>query len=465
DCYLTKSSRKTHKKSRLGCANCKRRKIKCDEVKPECTHCVRHSITCDYTMQDELLLQVQSDASSTDSQKEFQLQSRQSEPQNPYSFISSSATNFRPPKRRHEKAGQSKGAVNLNRAPPEPSYTPIPETPFQFSGADMELFHHYMIFTSMTLAEDEPGRQLMQTTLPQLGFKFNYVLRLLLAFSAYHNAYLKRQQQRREVLPSKASAESTIMTQGDHHYTTAVREVSNSIPSLSETSCHAVYASAVFICFCSFAKGPSAGEFLVFNYDKGNAEWLSLLGGVRSIVEHSRDVLSVDLISSHASNSSSTRPLFESFEDQNDIHTGWRSCYEHLQTILCLGISTDDFRYPIYHRALDGLAWSFDKVYSGTVTSKGENWALIFRWLYTLPEIFASDLQQREPLALLLFSPFVVLLKELEAYWFVRGWPEHIVSGVYQYLNVEQRASIRWQMERVGWNPPDECSEAEPPSN
>ena len=418
-------------------------------------------------MQDGLLLQVQSDASSTDSQKEFQLQPRPSEPQNPYSFISSSVADFRPPKRRHEKAGQHKDSVNVNRASPESSC--IPETPFQFSGADMELFHHYMTSTSMTLAEDESGRQLMQTTLPQLGFKFSYVLRLLLAFSAYHNAYLKRQQQGQEVLPSKALAESTIMTQGDHHYTTAVREVSNSIPSLSETSCHAVYASAVFICFCSFAKGPRAGEFLVFNYIKGNAEWLSLLRGVRSIVEHSRDVLSVDLTSPHASphapNSSSTRPLFETFQDQDDIHIGWRSCYEHLQTILCLEISIDDFRYPIYHRALDGLAWSFVNVYSGTVTSKGEKWALIFRWLYTLPEIFASDLQQREPLALLLFSPFVVLLKELEAYWFVRGWPEHIMSGVYQYLNLEQRASIRWQMERVGWNPPDGCSEAKPSSN
>jgi hypothetical protein len=418
-------------------------------------------------MQDELLLQVQSDASSADSQKEFQLQSRPSERHNPYSFISSSVTDFRPPKRRHEKVGQDKDAIDLNRASPESSYTPIPESPFQFSGADMELFHHYMASTSMTLVEDEAGRQLMQTAIPQLGFKFNYVLRLLLAFSAYHNAHLKRQHQGQEVIPSKASAESTATSQGDHHYTTVVREVSNSIPSLSEKSCHAVYASAVLICFCSFAKGPRAGEYLAFNDTKGTAEWLSLLGGVRSIVEHSRAVLSVGLPSSYSStsNSSPTRPLFESFGDQNDIHVRWRSCYEHLQMILCLEIPTGDFRYPIYHRALESLAWSFDKVYSGTVASKGEKWALIFRWLYTLPEIFASDLQQQEPLALLLFSPFVVLLKEMEAYWFVRGWPEHIMSGVYQYLNVDQRASIKWQMERVGWNPPDGCTEAERSSN
>lgn len=416
-------------------------------------------------MQDELLLQVQSDASSTDSQKVFQLQPPPLKPRNPYSFISSSVTDFRPPKRKHEKAGQSKDAVKSNRASTESSYTPIPETSSQFSWADMELFHHYIASTSMTLVEDEAGRKLMQTGIPQLGFKFSFVLRLLLAFSAYHNAHLKRQQQGQEVILSKASAESTIITQGDHHYTTAVREVSNSIPHLSKTNCHAIYVSAVFICFCSFGMGPRAGEYLVFNDTKGTVEWLILLGGVRSIVEHSREVLSVDLTSPHTSNSSSTRPLFETFENQNDIHTEWQSCYEHLQMVLCHEIPASDFRYPIYHRALDALASSFDKVYSGTVTNKGDKWALIFRWLYTLPGIFASDLQQREPLALLLFSPFVVLLKEMEGYWFVRGWPEHVMSGLYQYLNVEQRASIRWQMERVGWNPPDGRSEAEPSSN
>ncbi|KAJ5957299.1 hypothetical protein N7501_011578 [Penicillium viridicatum] len=331
DCYLAKSSRKTHKKSRLGCANCKRRKIKCDEVKPECTHCLRHSITCDYATQDESLLQAQSDASNSGSEKELQLQSPPSEPQNPYIFISSSVTGFLPPKRRHKKAGHAKDAVNSNRASPVPSCIPIPEAPFRFSGADMELFHHYMVSTSMTLVEDEAGKKLMQTSIPQLGFKFNYVLRLLLAFSAYHNAHLKRQQQRQEVIPSKVSAESTIIAQGDHHYTAAMREVSNSIPRLSETNCHAVYASAVFICFCSFGKGPRAGQYLVFSDTKSTAEWLILLGGVRSIVEHSREVLSVNLSSSHASNSSSTRHLFETFENENDIRTEWQSCYEHLQ--------------------------------------------------------------------------------------------------------------------------------------
>jgi hypothetical protein len=40
--------RKGHTKSRRGCFNCKRRKIKCQETKPACGHCVKGGIKCDY---------------------------------------------------------------------------------------------------------------------------------------------------------------------------------------------------------------------------------------------------------------------------------------------------------------------------------------------------------------------------------------------------------------------------------
>lgn len=31
-----------------GCKRCKARKVKCDEVKPQCTACTRHGVTCEY---------------------------------------------------------------------------------------------------------------------------------------------------------------------------------------------------------------------------------------------------------------------------------------------------------------------------------------------------------------------------------------------------------------------------------
>lgn len=40
--------RKPHSKSRLGCATCKRRQIKCDELFPQCLRCTIHKVKCSY---------------------------------------------------------------------------------------------------------------------------------------------------------------------------------------------------------------------------------------------------------------------------------------------------------------------------------------------------------------------------------------------------------------------------------
>jgi len=40
--------RRGHTKSRRGCYNCKRRRIKCQEAKPACGHCVKGGLKCEY---------------------------------------------------------------------------------------------------------------------------------------------------------------------------------------------------------------------------------------------------------------------------------------------------------------------------------------------------------------------------------------------------------------------------------
>ena len=40
--------RKGHTKSRRGCFNCKKRKIKCQEKRPACDHCTKAGLICEY---------------------------------------------------------------------------------------------------------------------------------------------------------------------------------------------------------------------------------------------------------------------------------------------------------------------------------------------------------------------------------------------------------------------------------
>ena len=39
---------RAHTKSRLGCRNCKLRRVKCDETKPQCNRCTSFGVACNY---------------------------------------------------------------------------------------------------------------------------------------------------------------------------------------------------------------------------------------------------------------------------------------------------------------------------------------------------------------------------------------------------------------------------------
>ena len=74
-----KSKRRKHKNSKLGCATCKERRVKCSEDLPSCTNCIKHKVKCpylDYTEEqlNELKQAQYLQQQPTDSEDELQVQ-------------------------------------------------------------------------------------------------------------------------------------------------------------------------------------------------------------------------------------------------------------------------------------------------------------------------------------------------------------------------------------------------------
>jgi hypothetical protein len=111
-------------------------------------------------------------------------------------------------------------------------------------------------------------------------------------------------------------------------------------------------------------------------------------------------------------------------------------------------------QHAVYVHVLTRLTNAFHHVYGRVDIGRGERCAKTFQWLYQLPEEFVFDLQQRKWLALLLLSHFLVLLQQLKSYWFVQGWPEHIIGEIYRSFDEQQRVRLQWQADEIGWHPP-----------
>lgn len=154
--------RRAHAKSRNGCTECKRRKVKvrktrlvairqeltwtqCDESLPVCFNCTRRGVTCHFESA--------------------------SQPNNPGSvhIRANLLSPFQP-------ADSARGTPSLPN--------PIPWD------RDVELMHHWCTVTVDTLAAGPDLRHLWRAVMPREGYENRFVMHGVLSMSAMHKAYL-----------------------------------------------------------------------------------------------------------------------------------------------------------------------------------------------------------------------------------------------------------------------------------
>ncbi|KAE8335878.1 hypothetical protein BDV24DRAFT_168797 [Aspergillus arachidicola] len=437
--YTRKLARKSHRKSRLGCQNCKRRRVKCDEIKPQCSNCIRHAIDCDFSSRSW-----GPSGSSTEGSPTATDLSTSDEVDGGYTYISSTSSTFKPPKRAH---GVSATAIHQPPRLDQPSQEVTPR-PFQFTATDMALFHH--LLTSNELTGWSPRAQ---QELCLLGFTHHYVLHLLLAFAGFHIV-----QTLGDLSNTPYMGMSTdFYTEAEHHLNLAVREVSALVTQIQPNNSASLYVSTIFIFLSSLAKGPQIGEYLAFR-DDGNPGHLSLFLGVRSIFELCQTDIHPSVFAIHGGEEEEQQhPSPGPPPDTSTQHNPGNPINydDHLaafRELLSTLIPTSDPRASSYQQSLDQLHFSLHAVL-GSSGGEMSLFPLVFAWLYRLPDEVVHDLQRREPPALILFAFFTLLLNQLTQVWFIRPWPRHIMYSIYCSLDPGFHPYIQWLMSQVGVGP------------
>lgn len=217
------ATRRPHTKSRTGCKECKRRRIKvrnapglpplysstltealqCDEERPVCFHCARYGAVCSFGGSQDV-------------------------PQKPN--MCTSCGTLKPRHARHVSPARGNDSLEEARASPSNMRVFLPDdvqTSFHSSGfeygpaagppsfpngthspaRDLELMHHYCTMTSSTMGLREDVRHVWRVVIPQEGYENPFVMHGILALSAMHKVYL---------LPDKRQ---TYLMLCAHHYT------------------------------------------------------------------------------------------------------------------------------------------------------------------------------------------------------------------------------------------------------
>lgn len=293
--------------------------------------------------------------------------------------------------------------------------------------SQIELTYHWTTTTSRSLSAWWSGAAVWQSLLHDIALGHTHVLHLMFALTAL------------QLASCRADRRKYYITLADRHYEAALSNVTHAMANIDKDNSDAVLVSVQLICFVNWAKGPREGEYLAFG-TQGRSDWLIMFRGVRTTSEASKQHTSKDVSDARVPQS---RPLSSLCEP-----TGWESqlteLHEHVFAISAPTEKREDTR------ALDILRECFTSRYHG----EDSEYHVVFAWLYKMSDNFLDRMQQHDPIPLIIFAHFVVLMQEMEQFWYMKDWTKHCMSGIHDALGKEHRPWIKWPMAKIGWIPP-----------
>ncbi|KAG8162327.1 hypothetical protein KVR01_008092 [Diaporthe batatas] len=401
-------TRRAHKKSRLGCAECKRRKIKCDEVHPICWNCTRYGVLCSFDP------------------------ANHGRPGGTFEAgISPGSIG----------AASTPGAVNSPRdlnswADYLASTTPSGSNPSSFGATtqpiqDLELMHHYCVSTSDSMAFREDLRYVWRVVFPQQGYRHPFVMHGLLSLAALHKAYL---------FPSRRRE---YLTLGASHHALGLERFRTLLSDIGDSNWKAMlcYASIVVVHVCSQATRSENG--CIAEPVRSTWEFFSVLQGFKTTLKEFNPRMT----------QSNLAPLVYSIfrlgEDDQSVQCGEIILEQSplppdtssAFSLLIEFYETEDL-LVLSNRAEYTMLVSNMERSANVIASHGPDVevGMLLWWAYDVPKTVMDDIRQHKPHALLLLAYFAVILATADRrYWFLHGWAKQLLDDVDRRLRSKDR--------------------------
>ncbi|KAE8380351.1 hypothetical protein BDV26DRAFT_257502 [Aspergillus bertholletiae] len=178
--------RRSHKKSRTGCLQCKKRRVKCDERGPPCGNCITRQIECAY---------------------------------------SSTPAVARPP----DTSSTSSRSPQVSMSPSE---TPQPATlAARYDLRSLELMHKFSTETYHSLSSDSLDHHAWRTSVPRKALEHDFLLDGILSIASLHIAATKGPSEARSYMDTALEYQNRALTPFRH-----------ALNNISPANCDAIYA-------------------------------------------------------------------------------------------------------------------------------------------------------------------------------------------------------------------------------
>ncbi|KAF4998668.1 hypothetical protein FGRMN_2994 [Fusarium graminum] len=411
--------RRAHKKAKTGCADCRKRRVKCSEEKPQCRACCRRGVECYYPSFPAGSLSL-GPSPATDETSPHPSSAQQFgqdchlSPIPSLSLISCSAT-FRD--RSHEQSAK-------------------------FCMQDMALLHHWTVSTSLDVYKNSSLSITCQVTFPQIAFRYSFVMQALLALTSLHIAYLEPLERLR------------YTTDAARYHNEGLQGFKKAMHERSDEVADALFAWSSLNLFYVFAISGRLGKGIWEEPGAGDRKdrllgksYIPMIRGVQVVLMPSYDIMSQGAL----------RGLL-TLGNWDDIDPDKQLDAEDQCFCLTREVWENNPDAAIYEETLHILRRcrmfmaQFSNMNNEVIEESpcDRSWQGAFLFVPLSPEKYFTLLQQRQPPALILYAFYGALLHSTNDSWFMEGWGYDIVEVVDDLLGSYWRHWIAWPLEVVG---------------
>lgn len=314
---------------------------------------------------------------------------------------------------------------------------------------------------------------LLRLTVPQLSLEHPFLMRTLLALSALHIAH--HSPSRRDHLVSYAIAQ----------HRSASQAAGILLANVTADNCVPVYIFSILTYVFAMATPSQPGDDLLLLNDAGVADWIYLLRGTKvssllilipttfpfstlfprdsktynTNANSPKEIVVLNYIYIAAS---PFGPMFAAGARRHCLRTTDTSPHQPLSTLLSflrnnansdISAAESAERMVIYESTIEELRKTFSVI--NKAASAGDLQVTdISIWVFNTSDEYLALLRDKDNVALVIMSYFCVLLKKLEAHWWMAGRATHILGSIYRLVDAEYRLLMWWPMEELGWLPP-----------
>ncbi|KAL2205185.1 hypothetical protein CC79DRAFT_982693 [Sarocladium strictum] len=390
----------THTKSRLGCKECKARRVKCDEAKPSCARCANSKRQCSFLAEIPDLPASLSATSRSSNASSEQPVPRAAAPLTSSCPVSSSFPIF---------------PVSCNHD--EPDHTGasrIPSLEERYGLLHLSLLHHFEHELANSMRSVHPGLEVTVPMIAAEAFDASYLMDELLALSAAHKSTQAPETR------SLYALEATRL-QGR-----ALETLNRLRPQVTPDNCMPMFVFSSLV-----------GQHALFNMSNAMSDDLgALLDGLVDCIGLHRGISTIAL---------SAWPLLkarlwgeagetcleagsQSANGKQDLHGD--GCEQLLRRIDDSGISAS-----MVNANRETVMLLHHYFLTLSPNASNSHWlAAVQEWLAAVPADYVECLRQRRPETLVVLAHFAVMLHYTSKYWFIGDLGARLVQLITRHL-------------------------------